>query len=139
VLTSILSWFSHTRRRHCNRVSPPPQSSATTNCLSPPAAEPGLTLQGFPSDGDNTICKAYDYYATSFAIPFYTLLYARLAGVSDPIRAKRFRERAIANLPNVAQLFAPDGGAIPFGRSMTYRFACSAFCAAVAFDELEVG
>ncbi|RSH81436.1 hypothetical protein EHS25_006792 [Saitozyma podzolica] len=93
---------------------------------------------GFPSDGNNTTCKAYDYYATSFAIPFYTLLYARLAGISDPVRAKRFRERGIANLPNVVQLFAPDGGVIPFGRSMTYRFACSAFFAAVAFDGLEL-
>lgn len=82
--------------------------------------------------------KAYDYYATSFAIPFYSLIYARLCEKDDPDRAKRFRQRAIQNLPAVTQLFAPDGAPIPFGRSMTYRFATSCFYAAVAFDQLEV-
>ena len=95
--------------------------------------------QGFPSDGPNKTTKAYDYYATSFAIPFYTLLYAKLCAESDPDRAALYRKRALANLPNVVQLFAPDGASIAFGRSMTYRFATSCFWAAVAFSELEVG
>ena len=92
----------------------------------------------FPSDGPNDTCKAYDYYATSFAIPFYSLIYARLAGSFDPERAERYRKRALQNIPEVAHLFAPDGAAIPFGRSMTYRFACSAFWGALAYDNIEV-
>lgn len=98
-----------------------------------------LTVQDFPSDGPNDTCKAYDYYATSFAIPFYSLIYARLAGSFDSERAERYRKRAIQNIPEVAHLFAPDGAAIPFGRSMTYRFACSAFWGALAYDDIEVG
>lgn len=35
-------------------------------------------------------------------------------------------------------LFAPDGHNIPFGRSMTYRFATSCFFAGLAFDNFEV-
>lgn len=83
-------------------------------------------------------CKGYDYYATSFAIPFYSLIWSRLAGDTDPARAKKYRERAKQNMPLAIHLFGTDGGAVPFGRSMTYRFACAAFWSAVAFDELEV-
>jgi len=95
-------------------------------------------VQGFPSDGPNNTCKAYDYYATSFAIPLYSLIYARLAGSFDPERAERYRKRAIQNIPEVVHLFARDGAAIAFGRSMTYRFACSAFWGALAYDDIEV-
>jgi hypothetical protein len=95
--------------------------------------------QDFPSDGPNDVCKAYDYYATTFAIPFYSLIYARLAGSFDKERAERNRKRAIRNIPEVVHLFAPDGAAIPYGRSMTYRFACSAFWASLAYDNVEVG
>jgi len=38
----------------------------------------------------------------------------------------------------IVNLFAPDGTSIPFGRSMTYRFATSAFWAACAFDSVQV-
>ena len=41
-------------------------------------------------------------------------------------------------MPLAIHLFGTDGAAIPYGRSMTYRFACAAFWSAVAFDELEV-
>ncbi|WWC66799.1 uncharacterized protein I206_100705 [Kwoniella pini CBS 10737] len=98
---------------------------------------------GFPSDGpQNPAAGAYDYYATSFAIPFYSLLYATITSrspkLADPERAEKYRQRARANVPYVINLFAPDGAAIPFGRSMTYRFAASAFWAAVAYDDLEL-
>lgn len=95
-------------------------------------------VQGLPADGVQPDCKGYDYYATSFAIPFYSLIYSRLAGENDPVRAKKYRERAKQNMPLAIHLFGTDGAAIPFGRSMTYRFACAAFWSAVAFDELEV-
>ncbi|WWC58154.1 uncharacterized protein I303_100689 [Kwoniella dejecticola CBS 10117] len=98
---------------------------------------------GFPSDfPQSSGVGAYDYYATSFAIPFYSLLYASITSrspkLADPERAEKYRLRARANVPYVINLFAPDGAAIPFGRSMTYRFAASAFWAAVAYDNLEL-
>lgn len=75
---------------------------------------------------------AYDYYATSFAIPFYSLLYTRLAP-HDKARISKIWTRTLANIPNVIHLFAPDGASIPFGRSMTYRFATAAFWSALAY------
>ncbi|KAK6905252.1 hypothetical protein I204_08094 [Kwoniella mangroviensis CBS 8886] len=98
---------------------------------------------GFPSDcPQNPSNGAYDYYATSFAIPFYSLLYAAITSrspkLADPERAEKYRQRAKENIPNVLNLFAPDGAGIPFGRSMTYRFAISSFFAAVAYDGLEL-
>ena len=112
--------------------------STRQSYISPERSSMKLTIQDFPSDGPNSTCKAYDYYATSFAIPFYYLIYARLAGHFDTERAERNRKRAIRNIPEVVRLFAPDGASIPFGRSMTYRFACSAFWASLAFDNIEV-
>ena len=94
---------------------------------------------GFPSDGPQPGCHAYDYYSHSFAITFYSLIYAKLCGGEDRHRAAVYRRRARENLPFVAHLYGTDGGAIPYGRSMIYRFACVAFFAALAFDGSEVG
>lgn len=104
--------------------------------LSP--GRPAADKQGLPADGPNDRCTAYDYYATSFAIPFYSLIYARLCSDEDPERAALYRKRAVQNLPLVVNLFAPDGAPIPFGRSMTYRFAVCCFFSAVAYDSLDV-
>lgn len=93
--------------------------------------------QGLPADGLQPSTQAYDYY-TTFAIQYYSLLLARALQRDHPEIAARFRNRAAATAPLLVHLFAPDGSAIPFGRSMTYRFACAAFWAAVAYDELEV-
>lgn len=92
--------------------------------------------EDIPSDGVCGDILAYDYYATSFAIPFYELMYTRL-NPDDTSRAKKAFERARANAPRAVHLFAQDGSAIAFGRSMTYRFACVGFFSAMAwaFDE----
>lgn len=89
---------------------------------------------GFPADGPQPDCRAYDYYSHSFAITFYSLIYAKLRGQEDPVRAERYRQRAKENLPYVVHLYGTVGGAIAYGRSMIYRFACTAFFAALAFD-----
>ena len=96
-----------------------------------------LTLQGLPADGLQPDTKAYDYY-TTFAIQYYSLLLAKPLERDYPLTAKRYRHRAMLTAPLLANLFASNGNAIPFGRSMTYRFACSAFWAAVAYDGLQV-
>lgn len=73
-----------------------------------------------------------DHYV-AFAIHFYGLIGAKLDPTSP--RALTARERARAFAPRFARLFAEDGGAVAFGRSMTYRFAMAGFWAALAFAD----
>ncbi|WP_433256154.1 DUF2264 domain-containing protein [Streptosporangium sp. CA-135522] len=88
---------------------------------------------GWYSDGPTA---QRDYYVP-FAMHFYGLIYAALAGDRDPGRAQRFRERAAAFSLDFQHWFASDGSAVPFGRSMTYRFAQGAFWGALAFADVE--
>jgi len=76
-----------------------------------------------------------DHYIP-FAMHFYGLIYAVLAP-SDGERKQRFREWARLFAPNIRHWFADDGGTLVFGRSMTYRFACAGFWAALAFADEE--
>ncbi len=77
-----------------------------------------------------------DYYVP-MAFQFYALVYARLAAGRDPARAKMFRERAAEFARDFQHWFAADGAALPFGRSLTYRFAQGAFWGALAFADVE--
>ncbi|KAL8280148.1 hypothetical protein RQP46_007478 [Phenoliferia psychrophenolica] len=93
---------------------------------------------GWPYDGPRGSTLSADYYASSFAIPFYSLLYSKWAQSWDPDRCELFRARARNMALDVVHLFGPDGASIPFGRSMTYRFAMSAFWAAAAYADVEL-
>ncbi|KAL3471591.1 hypothetical protein BJX99DRAFT_266581 [Aspergillus californicus] len=75
--------------------------------------------------------KQADYYSGSFAIQFAQLLYVRFAG-EDEARAERYRQSAREFGATFWRYFDTDGAAIPFGRSMTYRFAFAAFWSAAA-------
>ncbi|MBF6208853.1 DUF2264 domain-containing protein [Streptomyces gardneri] len=77
-----------------------------------------------------------DYYV-SFAMHFYGLVYAALAGERDSARAERMRARASAFAADFRHWFATDGAAVPFGRSLTYRFAHVSFWGALAFADVE--
>lgn len=77
-----------------------------------------------------------DYYIP-FGFHYYGLIYARLAHQTDPRRAQRFRERAVAFAQDFVHWFAADGAALPFGRSLTYRFAQGGFWGALAFADVE--
>lgn len=77
-----------------------------------------------------------DYYV-GMALQFYPLLYIRLAPPGDEARVARFRERATAFARQFVHWFSDDGAAIPFGRSLTYRFAQGAFWAGLAFAGIE--
>jgi hypothetical protein len=79
----------------------------------------------------------YDLY-NPMGFHFFGLLYARLAGDKDPERAARYRERARLFAAQYLPWFARDGSAVPFGRSLTYRFAAVAFFSACAFAGEEV-
>lgn len=88
---------------------------------------------GWYSDG---LTKQKDYYI-SFAIHFYCLIYAEMMQKEDSERAKMFKERAALFAKDFIYWFAADGSAFPFGRSMTYRFAQTAFWTALAFANVE--
>ncbi len=76
-----------------------------------------------------------DYYV-SFAIHFYSILYSVFASDSDPRRCLLFRERAEAFAQDYLYWFDDRGRAIPYGRSLTYRFAQAAFWSAYVYAGL---
>lgn len=77
-----------------------------------------------------------DYYI-SFAMHFYGLLYAVIMEKEDAKRAKVFKERATIFAKDFIYWFDEKGAALPFGRSLTYRFAQSSFWSACVFAEIE--
>jgi hypothetical protein len=87
---------------------------------------------GWYSDG---LTKQRDYYV-AFAMHFYGLVYAKLAA-HDSERVQMLRQRAAVFAPDFMHWFAADGAALPFGRSLTYRFAQGALWGALAFADVE--
>lgn len=73
-----------------------------------------------------------DYYIP-FGMQYYGLLYAQLTPNQDAPYASVFRQRAAEFAATFKDWFARNGAALPFGRSLTYRFAQSGFFAAAAF------
>ncbi|NUT38143.1 MAG: DUF2264 domain-containing protein [Hamadaea sp.] len=78
---------------------------------------------------------ARDYYVP-FGFHFYGLLLASLKAC-DAERAERFRERARVFAGQFQHWFAADGAALPFGRSLGYRFAQGSFWSVLAAADVE--
>ena len=91
--------------------------------------------KGWYFDGSDT---QLDYYIP-FAMHYYGLLYAHLREEQDRERAEEFRARAEKFAEDFVYFFAENGAEIPFGRSLTYRFAHSAFFSALLLDRKEAG
>jgi hypothetical protein len=89
---------------------------------------------GWYSDGPG---HPRDYYV-SMAFHYYGLLYANHMADVDANRCAELRQRATQFAGDFITLFSAEGAAVPFGRSMTYRFAEAAFWSAAAFSGLEV-
>lgn len=89
--------------------------------------------EGWYADGQDAHC---DYYVP-FAIHFYSLLYAKIMGVEDPVRSERYKNRAESFAKDFIYWFAEDGSALPYGRSLAYRFAQSSFWSALVYAEVE--
>ncbi|RYE79881.1 MAG: DUF2264 domain-containing protein, partial [Hyphomicrobiales bacterium] len=87
---------------------------------------------GWYRDG---IVRRIDHYIP-FAMHFYGLLYARLSK-GDDARAERLIERARLFAGEVRHWFDDDGGALAFGRSLTYRYACGGIWGALAYAGVE--
>ncbi len=84
----------------------------------------------------------YDYmdqrdYYTPWGFHYYGLLYARAMEKLDPGRCKTYRERAWLMARRFENWFSVDGEALPYGRSLSYRFAQSAFFGALPLGDSE--
>lgn len=88
---------------------------------------------GWYSDGKT---DQRDYYI-SFAIHFYCLIYAKAAERSDAERSRLYKQRAEEFARDFVTWFDQDGRALAFGRSLTYRFAQTAFWSACVFAGVE--
>ena len=88
---------------------------------------------GWYCDGEPT---QMDYYIP-FGMHYYGLIYAWCMEKEDPERSRRFKERAAQFARDYLYWFEDSGRAVPFGRSLTYRFAQGAFFAALAFAGVE--
>ncbi|MGI6247498.1 MAG: DUF2264 domain-containing protein [Pseudochelatococcus sp.] len=90
-------------------------------------------IEGFVLDDgwyrDGPVRRA-DHYVP-FAMHYYGLVYAVLSG--DEERAARYRARARRFAADIRHWYGPDGAALPFGRSQTYRFAAAGFWGALAY------
>lgn len=88
---------------------------------------------GWYCDGQPT---QMDYYIP-FAMHFYGLIYAGCMEDLDPEHCRIFKERAAAFASDFLYWFEDSGRAVPFGRSLTYRFGQCAFFSALAFAGVE--
>nr|XP_019014939.1 uncharacterized protein I206_01026 [Kwoniella pini CBS 10737]OCF53720.1 hypothetical protein I206_01026 [Kwoniella pini CBS 10737] len=91
---------------------------------------------GWSRDGPEDV-RQLDYYSSSFAIQPAQMIYAKLAAKTDPERAEKYRQRARDFLADFVYYFSDEGAAIPFGRSMVYRFAVIATASTMALADIE--
>ncbi|WP_148414734.1 DUF2264 domain-containing protein [Haloferax sp. KTX1] len=91
---------------------------------------------GWYTDGPDDEHNPVDYYVP-WAMHVYGLLYAAVAGEDDPERADRFRARAEKFATAHIHWFDETGRALPYGRSLTYRFAQASFWGTLAFAGLD--
>lgn len=88
---------------------------------------------GWYVDGKKT---QRDYYVP-FAFHYYGLIYSVFMKEEDPEWSQRFVERAKEFAQDFVYYFDEEGAALPYGRSLTYRFAQGAFFSALVFANVE--
>lgn len=94
--------------------------------------------EGWSSDGVwSDERKQADYYSGSFALQFAPLLFVRFASDYDETRTNRYKDQARQFAEQYWRYFSATGAAIPFGRSLTYRFAFAAFWAAALVAQID--
>ncbi|KAJ3492878.1 hypothetical protein NMY22_g20287 [Coprinellus aureogranulatus] len=92
---------------------------------------------GWSRDGPEGVVQL-DYYSSSFAIQYAQLVYSKLMEDEDPDRSQEYKNRAVKFALDFVHYFDETGRAIPFGRSMIYRFAMSSFWGALAFADVDL-
>ena len=88
---------------------------------------------GWSTDGASV---QKDYYIP-WAIQYYGLLCSKFCRRHRPRRAALYRQRAQLFAQQFVYWFDANGAALPFGRSLTYRFAQNSFLAACIWAGLE--
>lgn len=89
----------------------------------------GWYFDGSPSQQDYYIAWAFHYYG---------LLYAHYMSAEDPYHSAQFISRAKKFAQTYIYLFdQKNGAAVPFGRSLTYKFAQSAFWSMLVYTNIE--
>lgn len=88
---------------------------------------------GWYADG---VTAHSDYYVP-FAIYYYGLFYAKIMENEDPVRSSLYKSRAAKFAEQFIYWFAEDGSALPYGRSLAYRFSQSAFWSAMVYAGVE--
>ncbi len=78
-----------------------------------------------------------DYYV-AFAIHYYGLIYAKHMEEREPEKCRILKERSTEFFDDFVYWFANNGEEVPFGRSLTYRFAHNAPFGAMAYAGLDV-
>lgn len=88
---------------------------------------------GWYFDGNN---GQLDYYIP-FAMHFYSMIWAALSPLDGEGYRETLKARSAQFAGDFIHWFADDGAELPFGRSLTYRFAHSAFFSALALAGVE--
>lgn len=89
--------------------------------------------EGWYRDG---VMNTHDYYV-SFAFHYYGLIYYSFMRDDDFAVADKFRERALLFGQQFVYWISNTGPAVPYGRSMTYRFAEVAYFSACVYAGIE--
>ena len=79
-----------------------------------------------------------DYY-NAMTFQFFGLLYAHLFVEADSARVAHYRQRACLFAEDYIKLFSARGEGVPYGRSMTYRFAQAGFWSMAAATGVKLG
>jgi hypothetical protein len=88
---------------------------------------------GWYGDGPEGFVDHYNGYA----FHTYGLLFASLENESDCPRVRTYVDRARSNAETFRYWFGDDGSAVPFGRSMIYRFGMASMWGALAVAGIE--
>ncbi|ANB15762.1 hypothetical protein AWJ20_3406 [Sugiyamaella lignohabitans] len=86
--------------------------------------------------GDGPDKQAIDYY-NPWAFHFYGLMYSKLYP-EDTKRNAIYHERVKKFVNEFIHWFSDDGAALPFGRSLVYKWCCGSFWGALAFADQEL-
>ncbi len=100
------------------------------------AIDSWYVADGWYTDGPAEQKPQKDYYVP-WALQYYGVLYSVFAQKRDPARAAVFRARALEFGKSFAHWFDANGAALPYGRSLTYRFGQCAFYSACVWAGLE--
>ncbi len=91
--------------------------------------------EGWYKDGDPK--QAHGDYYIPFAMHYYGLFYSIYMRDVDPVRAEKYVQRASAFADEFVYWFAEDGSALPYGRSLSYRFAQAAFWSMIVVADVK--